>query len=310
MYEVKIIKAGYATWMGPTQQRADGTITLVKGAKNIIVDTGCPWDKEIIMNFLAGEKLGVNDINYVICTHGHSDHIGNNNLFQDAIFIVSYDVSKRDVYTFHNFVLQPYIIDDDVRVIATPGHTSQDISVIVKTSIGVVAIVGDLFECEDDLKTNSLWQSFSENQDIQLQNRKKILEVADYIVPGHGNMFKVNEVLKGIKIPKSPEKIKEVIKVNIPYYNNEGKPFDTEKINFIESFFRIICGGFSIDEGRGEWINNNEGKLHKAHKEGHYSIEVPEGKNARDICEIIKNLIISYFDQKEAYVRLLEIKEP
>ena len=31
-------------------QKADGTITLVKGPKNIVVDTGNPWDGQHIIN--------------------------------------------------------------------------------------------------------------------------------------------------------------------------------------------------------------------------------------------------------------------
>jgi hypothetical protein len=39
-YEVTVLKPGYAEWIGPTQQKAGGTITLVKGPKHIVVDTG------------------------------------------------------------------------------------------------------------------------------------------------------------------------------------------------------------------------------------------------------------------------------
>jgi hypothetical protein len=65
------------------------------------------------------EKGGVlpDDINYVVCTHGHSDHVGNLNLFPDATFIVSYDVSKKDEYTVHRFEDGlPYKIDDGENV--------------------------------------------------------------------------------------------------------------------------------------------------------------------------------------------------
>ena len=50
---------------------------------------------------------------------------------------------------------------------------------------------GDLFEKEEDLEKDSLWREASENPDLQLTNRNKILNIANYIVPGHGPMFKV-----------------------------------------------------------------------------------------------------------------------
>ena len=42
-------------------------------------------------------------INYVICSHGHSDHVGNLNLFQSAVHIVSFDICKGDQYIMHDF---------------------------------------------------------------------------------------------------------------------------------------------------------------------------------------------------------------
>lgn len=192
--EVKVIQPGYAKWIAPTQERADGTITLIRGPTNVIVDTGGPWDKHAILKALRREGIRPRDINYVICTHGHSDHTGNNNLFPNATLILSYDVCKGDLYTFHDFAHgQPYKIDDRIEVIPTPGHTAQDISVIVKTKRGIIAIVGDLFECAEDLENESLWRSFSEMPETQKANRERVLNLADFIVPGHGDMFQVGK---------------------------------------------------------------------------------------------------------------------
>lgn len=193
-YEVKTLQTGYARRLGSSEMRADGTITLVRGPKNIIVDTGGPWDRDRIIYALAEEALGVKDIHYVICSHGHSDHTGNNNLFPDAVFIVSFDISRGDLYTFHDFKSGAvYKIDEDVDVMPTPGHTGQDVSVIVKTREGVVAVVGDLFECEADLDDESLWRANSSNEAEQEQNRRSVLALADLVIPGHGEMFRVKK---------------------------------------------------------------------------------------------------------------------
>ena len=78
-----------------------------------------------------------------------------------------------------------------MEVIPTPGHTNHDVSVIVEdTRFGVVAITGDLFEKGEDLAMDQLWTQYSENREQQYQNRLKVLRKADYIVPGHGKMFK------------------------------------------------------------------------------------------------------------------------
>ena len=78
-----------------------------------------------------------------------------------------------------------------LEVIPTPGHSSNDVSVIVEnTRYGVVAITGDLFEKEEDLQQEALWEQYSENPELQNENREKILRKADFIVPGHGKMFR------------------------------------------------------------------------------------------------------------------------
>lgn len=57
----------------------------------------------MLMSFCYISALEENDmqpdkINFVISTHGHSDHIGNNNLFLNAKHIVGFDMSYKDTY--------------------------------------------------------------------------------------------------------------------------------------------------------------------------------------------------------------------
>ena len=44
------------------------------------------------------EGLTPAEIDTVVGTHGHSDHIGNLNLFPHATVIVSYDISRGDTF--------------------------------------------------------------------------------------------------------------------------------------------------------------------------------------------------------------------
>lgn len=60
----------------------------------------------ITINFVLGltnHNLTPNDIDFVICTHGHSDHVGNNNLFLNAKLIVGFCVSHKDRYEYFPF---------------------------------------------------------------------------------------------------------------------------------------------------------------------------------------------------------------
>lgn len=199
MYKVIVLKQGYNIKEDPGFQKACGSITLLKGPHNVLVDTGNPWDKDLILDGLKKNELTPEKIEYVVCTHGHSDHVGNLNLFPHSIHIVSFDICVGDQYSSHGFAQGiPYEIDDYVEVIPTPGHTGSDVSVLVRnTDIGgTVAITGDLFECFEDLENPSLWQDNSEKPETQEQSRIDVLKMADYIVPGHGKMFKVPDDYK------------------------------------------------------------------------------------------------------------------
>ncbi|KAH9370905.1 hypothetical protein HPB48_019730 [Haemaphysalis longicornis] len=181
-------------------RRSSHTLSRLKNKTiHVVMCSGKYW---------AGlEKLGVScdEINYVVCTHGHSDHIGNLNLFQRATHIIGTTVSSGDVYqlcTFEND--EPYRIATDVQVIPTPGHTLTDVSVVVKTAkLGTVAITGDLFEKVEDIGNPKLWRELggSEDPKQQCKSRQMILDVADYIIPGHGPMFRVHRTYAGGTCP-------------------------------------------------------------------------------------------------------------
>lgn len=188
---VYVLQPGYAKWEEDLKiQRADGTIVLIKSTKNVIVDTGLPKDKAVILNGLKKYKLLTEDINFVVCTHGDADHISNNNLFSNAILIVGFDRYEGDSATFFQ---KNYIIDENISVTEMTGHDDRSIGVLVKTNKGIIAVTGDLFECEGDYKRAKDWIAFSKRPKDQIKNRARIWELADYIIPGHGPLFKVNK---------------------------------------------------------------------------------------------------------------------
>lgn len=191
---VIVLRPGYARWEGYASQRANCTITLITSSKNCIVDLGIPADKELILKQLIANALTPKDIDVVILTHSDVDHIGNMNLFPDALFIGGNDVIQKDL--FKEFFKEKYVADENITVIHTPGHDNRSISVLVKTAKGLVAITGDLFEYENDWKTvdtSEAWEPWSQDKNLQSKNRSKIWKLADYIVPGHGDMFKVDK---------------------------------------------------------------------------------------------------------------------
>lgn len=198
--EVHVLYNGYSEIIEQGAMLANCSCTLLKGSPNIIVDTMTPWDGENICKALQKLSISPEEIGYVICTHGHSDHTGCNYLFKNAKHIVGFSISHKNKYYINcNFSDgEEYIINDKVKVIPTPGHTLQDVTVIVETVDNkVIAITGDLFEKYEDLEDDSIWKNAgSDCEQLQIENREKILRIVDYIVPGHGPMFKIPQKYK------------------------------------------------------------------------------------------------------------------
>jgi glyoxylase-like metal-dependent hydrolase (beta-lactamase superfamily II) len=177
--------------------RANCSCTLIQSkGVNVIVDTLTAWDRTKLIEALKTKhNLNPDDIRYVVCTHGHSDHVGNNNLFLNAIHIVGKSVSVEDEYDLSAFDREAvYTINEEMEVFPTPGHTLDSVSVKVKSTRGIIVIAGDLFEKQEDLENEDLWKSAgSEDPVKQEANRQNVLKIADFIVPGHGPMFPVPE---------------------------------------------------------------------------------------------------------------------
>ncbi|PIO58816.1 hypothetical protein TELCIR_19739 [Teladorsagia circumcincta] len=69
-----------------------------------------------------------------------------------------------------------------------PGHTDHDLIVVASnTERGRIVISGDIFECASD---DAQWREVSKYPVLQAKSRLEIEEIADWIVPGHGPMFK------------------------------------------------------------------------------------------------------------------------
>jgi len=52
----------------------------------------------VLLLALSDRGLQLSNVTHVVCSHGHSDHVGNLGLFPDALLIVSYDICRGDTY--------------------------------------------------------------------------------------------------------------------------------------------------------------------------------------------------------------------
>ena len=67
----------------------------------------------------------------------------------------------------------------------TPGHSNQDLTVIVETDAGVVACTHAWWHADRTPEVDPL----AEDQAALQTSRQRILATADVVVPGHGEPF-------------------------------------------------------------------------------------------------------------------------
>ena len=91
-------------------------------------------------------------------------------------------------------------VTKNIELWNTPGHTNQDISVVVRNvpCCGTVGVVGDLFYTESDAAGNTTdqWTNDAWNPTLGMNYRAKMICEVNWIIPGHGKMFKVTDTMK------------------------------------------------------------------------------------------------------------------
>ncbi|NIM47010.1 MAG: MBL fold metallo-hydrolase [Candidatus Aenigmarchaeota archaeon] len=192
MNEVKVLIEGYAkeTEVGWT---SCSTVTLVKSnGKSIIVDPG--FNRTQLLDSLKKENLKTKDIDYVFLTHNHPDHALLAGIFENAKVVDELYIYDNGIITEHGGLIP----DTDLKIIRTPGHMEEHCSLVVPIQQETFVVAGDVFwwlENEKQEININKPDNDPEHMDIQklIASRKKVLEIADYIIPGHGKIFKVNK---------------------------------------------------------------------------------------------------------------------
>jgi|GEM_PF-598232 len=174
-----------------------GAVVLLKaekqGEENIIVDTGnWGYEKEILAA-LKKQGLKPENIKWVINTHLHFDHHSNNYLFKKAkrLSLIGVWFPKKSAYWYKN-KRDNFKEIPGIKILATPGHVSDHISVVVKSKGKTYVISGDAVQ-ERYIKNST--GRVSKNY---IKSAKKIVDIADAVIPGHGKIIQ-GDNLKELK---------------------------------------------------------------------------------------------------------------
>lgn len=168
--------------------RHTGAVTLLRGADcAVLVDTGARGRFDEVALELEKRGLKVDDITAVILTHFHLDHAYNVSRFPRAR-VFAWFQEWCDGKTVRIDDIEAWNAYDDVRLIKTPGHAEEHISVITRDPEGrTVIIAGDAIN-EAYARTGVI-SAFCYDEELYHRSAKRILSLADLIIPGHGEPF-------------------------------------------------------------------------------------------------------------------------
>lgn len=183
-------------------------VTLIDtGDRKILVDVAQNARRPLVVERLAERGLKPTDIDTVIMTHAHWDHLLNADLFEHAEFVVHSD--ERDyvrsphpndwatpLYT--NAIVERLRVREvregdtvapGITIIETPGHTVGSLSVLVDTPDGRLCICGDALPHARSIFTEMPFIIFGQEEDAR-RSIAKIKDASEVIYPGHDRPFR------------------------------------------------------------------------------------------------------------------------
>jgi len=182
---VEVLLEGYVR-EGDTagMERACATVSLVRDrGLRVVCDPGTVSRPDILLQALEKRNLRPVDIQWVFLSHSHLDHCRYAGLFPEAYILDYWGAWEGDLC--RSGVRR---LSDRITAVETPGHSADSLTLMVASDTGVVAVCGDVF-----------WDrriDFSDPHAIDpvslAQSRDLVLTAADFFVPGHGDIVKID----------------------------------------------------------------------------------------------------------------------
>ncbi|MEW2413755.1 MBL fold metallo-hydrolase [Streptomyces sp. NPDC046866] len=177
----EVLTTGY---VGSTGPGVAATVSYVSDAgRHVIFDPGMVASTDDILVPLAELGLGPEDITDVVLSHHHPDNTMNAGLFRNAR-VHDHKVEYRGDQ-WKNRDAEGYELTPSLRLIRTPGHSPEDITLLAGTASGVVAFAGDLWWHAQGPADDPV----APDREVLRTSRERVLAAADLIVPGHGAPF-------------------------------------------------------------------------------------------------------------------------
>jgi glyoxylase-like metal-dependent hydrolase (beta-lactamase superfamily II) len=181
---VDVVLAGSVTSTGG---KVVGTCTLVRdGRQFVVVDPGMADSAASILEPLAALGVSADAVTDVVLSHHHPDHTMHAGLFPNAAVHDHWAIYRGSEWEDSD--AEGRIVSASVRLIRVPGHTAEDIATVVGTPDGIVVCTHLWWDADGPPEDPS-----AEDPAQLAASRRRVLAIADVIVPGHGPSFEPSD---------------------------------------------------------------------------------------------------------------------
>jgi glyoxylase-like metal-dependent hydrolase (beta-lactamase superfamily II) len=180
---VDLLHAGYIKDGG---SRVASSVTLIRDGDAILVaDPGMVAHRSLITDPLAALGVAPEAVTHVWFSHHHPDHTMNAALFPNAEVVDFWARYRDDLWLDHSG--DGYRVTPRAELWLTPGHTEEDTALVVEADDGVYVLT-HLWWRPD--RTPEI-DPYAWDQPALERGRERVLAVADVVIPGHGDMFRI-----------------------------------------------------------------------------------------------------------------------
>jgi glyoxylase-like metal-dependent hydrolase (beta-lactamase superfamily II) len=180
MTKVDLLHAGYVG------DRVASSVVLVRdGDAVIVVDPGMVAHRSRILDPLAALGIDPEAVTHVTLSHHHPDHTINVALFPNAEVVDFWARYIGDQWLDHDG--DGYQVAPNTQLWLTPGHTEEDMTLMVRADDGVYAMTHLWWEPD----RTPVLDPFAPDQAVLDAQRERVLAAADIVIPGHGAAFRV-----------------------------------------------------------------------------------------------------------------------
>lgn len=210
--KVEVVIQGFPGKTASGSLSWSSVIYIESGRKKILFDTGGPSKRRSIQDHL--KKIGVDsdDINMIIFSHFHDDHIKNYDFFPKAELVMHaienewaltnpvedfafsqpdfLYIKKRRGLTLLNKESEE--IAPGVETLLVPGHTPGSIALVLHDSqMPATVLAGDAVSNMEKLATGKASAAY--DQTACSISIKRIRNIAEIVIPGHDRILQVTE---------------------------------------------------------------------------------------------------------------------